>query len=136
MTTLTDTGPLVALINKGDEHHESCMRIAADLPPPLLTTWPCFTEAMYFLGSRTGWSGQESLWNLVDNGTVTIHAHTQAEAKRMSALMERYQDTPMDLADASLVATAETRELRRVFTLDSHFRAYRVNDREPFEVVP
>jgi uncharacterized protein len=50
--------------------------------------------------------------------------------------MEKYSDTPMDLADASLVATAETRQLRRVFTLDSDFRVYRANDKEPFEVVP
>ena len=32
--------------------------------------------------------------------------------------------------------TAETRELRRVFTLDSHFRLYRAHDKESFEVVP
>jgi predicted nucleic acid-binding protein len=127
MATLTDTGPLVALIDKGDKHYESCMRLAADLPPPLLTTWPCFTEAMYFLGSRTGWKGQEALWSLVDNGTVRIHAHTSAEEGRMRALMEKYRDTPMDLADASLVATAETQQLRRVFTLDSDFSIYRAN---------
>src|SRR5215831_11962122 len=30
--------------------------------------------------------------------------------------MEQYRDTPMDLADASLVATAEILNLRRIFT--------------------
>ena len=136
MATLTDTGPLVALINLGDEHHNGCMKAAADLPSPLLTTWPCFTEAMYLLGSRTGWQGQEALWRLVSDGIVQIHAPTNAEEERMKALMEQYKDLPMDLADASLVATAETERLRRVFTLDSDFRVYRANDREPFEIVP
>lgn len=42
----------------------------------------------------------------------------------------------MDLADASLVAAAETRQLRRVFTLDSDFTVHRANDREPFDVIP
>ena len=54
----------------------------------------------------------------------------------MRVLMEKYRDTPMDLADASLVATAETQDLRRVFTLDSDFQVYRINDQDPFEVVP
>lgn len=42
----------------------------------------------------------------------------------------------MDLADASLVALAETRRLRRIFTLDTDFYIYRLNDREPLEVFP
>ena len=49
----------------------------------------------------------------------------------MQILMDKYSDVPMSLADASLVATAETQNLRRVFTLDSDFRVYRVNDKEP-----
>lgn len=136
MATLTDTGPLVALIDNGDEHHNGCMKTAGHLPPPLLTTWPCFTEAMYFLGSRTGWHGQQALWKLVNDGTITIHPQTHAEQERMEALMEKYQDKPMDVADASLVATAETQRLRRVFTLDSDFRIYQAKDKEPFEIVP
>ena len=31
----------------------------------------------------------------------------------------------MDLADASLVAAAEQHDLRRIFTFDRHFHAYR-----------
>ena len=54
----------------------------------------------------------------------------------MKVLMERYQDTPMDLADASLVAAAERLGLSRIFTLDSDFYVYRIDDREAFEIVP
>jgi len=50
--------------------------------------------------------------------------------------MEKYSDIPMDLADASLVAAAESLGLRRVFTLDSDFRVYRIGGSTPFEVVP
>ena len=39
----------------------------------------------------------------------------------METLMEKYKDLPMDVADASLVVTAETRNISRIFTLDSHF---------------
>ena len=91
---------------------------------------------MYLLGRNAGWSGQALLWSIIENGQLEIHPSTAAETRRMRVLMEKYQDAPMDLADASLVAVAETRELRRVFTLDSHFRVYRAHDKEPFEVVP
>jgi len=54
----------------------------------------------------------------------------------MRVLMRQYRDTPMDLADTSLVVAAERLNLRRTFTLDSHFHAYRINGTHPFEVVP
>ena len=54
----------------------------------------------------------------------------------MRQLMNRYRDTPMDLADASLVSAAEAVGTRRVFSLDRHFHVYRINDRDAFEVLP
>ena len=54
----------------------------------------------------------------------------------MALLMEQYRDTPMDLADASLVATAERLGLTRIFTLDSDFHIYRLADGRSLTVVP
>jgi predicted nucleic acid-binding protein len=76
------------------------------------------------------------LWRLRRQGTLLIHHNTAEEADRMETLMEQYHDTPMDLADASLVAAAEALNTRAIFTLDSHFRAYRIHGREAFEIVP
>ena len=54
----------------------------------------------------------------------------------MRVLMEKYRDTPMDPADASLVPPAEGLGLHRIFTLDSDFQVYRINGSTAFEVVP
>jgi hypothetical protein len=54
----------------------------------------------------------------------------------MAALMSKYQDLPMDLADASLVAAAEGLGARRVFTLDRDFHVYRFADGATVEVFP
>ena len=67
---------------------------------------------------------------------MLIHDADVAECKRMKVLMEQYKDTPMDLADASLVAAAESLRLRRIFTLDSDFYVYRIKDKDAFEVLP
>jgi predicted nucleic acid-binding protein len=50
--------------------------------------------------------------------------------------MQQYHDAPMDLADASLVAAAERFQLRRIFSLDRHFYAYRISGQHPFDVIP
>jgi len=40
IATLTDTGPLVALIDSGEADHRRCRDALKDLEPPMLTTWP------------------------------------------------------------------------------------------------
>ena len=51
--------------------------------------------------------------------------------------MEKYQDLPMDYADATLVALAEESETDYVFTLDRKgFSAYRLQGRKAFRLVP
>lgn len=54
----------------------------------------------------------------------------------MKFLMEKYQDTPMDFADASLVSAAEILNTNKIFTLDTDFYVYRINETESFEVIP
>jgi predicted nucleic acid-binding protein len=135
--TLTDTGRLVALLDADDPYHAACVAAAQRLPSgPMLTTWVCFTEAMYLLGAVGGYRYQATLWHLRSAERLVLHDLTTAEADRMAVLMERYQDTPMDLADASLVVVAESRALRRVFTIDSDFHIYRLADGSALEVVP
>ena len=135
--TLTDTGPLVGLIDGTDQYHATCTAELANLPAePLLTTWPCLAEAMYMLGRRGGYRYQAALWDMYFDGRLILHEPTAAETARMAALMERYWDTPMDLGDASLVAAAETLGLRLVFTIDRQFYVYRLGDGAALEVVP
>ena len=135
--TLTDTGPLVGLIDGTDQYHATCTAALADLPAePLLTTWPCLAEAMYMLGRRGGYRYQGALWDTYFDGRLILHEPTPAETARVAALMEQYRDTPMDLGDASLVAAAERLGLRRVFTIDRQFYVYRLDDGTALEVVP
>lgn len=136
MGTLTDTGPLVAIVDRAQQHHERCVEVLPSVVMPLITTWACITESMYLLGKGMGWPGQERLWNLMTSHRLQIHVETESEIPRMRFLMEQYRDVRMDLADASLVAAAETLRSRRVFTLDGDFYVYRMNHTESFEVVP
>ena len=131
---LTDASALMALLDPDEQQHQRCVETAATLQGLLLTTWPAFTEAMYLLGRSKGWPAQERLWRLIQHGVLAVAPQTPSTG--MAALMERYRDLPMALADASLVELAEQRGAALIFTLVSDFRVYRTGSGSVLEVVP
>ena len=135
---LCDTGPLVALANPREAKiHARCVEVLAQWTSPLLTTWVCLAEAFHLAGRMGGWPCQEVLWKIVANpDAVEIHMPSQGEPARMRKLMEQYRNVPMDLADASLIVAAESRQVRRIFTLDSDFLIFRTSDGGAFDIVP
>lgn len=129
--TLLDTGPLVAWLDGEDQWHDRAVALSKSLRPPFLTCEPVLTEACFLLQHLPRAIHQIGAW--MDDGQIQVPFQLQAEATRVFALMEKYRDLPMSLADASLVAMVETGIGDRVFTLDKHFRVYRHSGRR---VVP
>jgi predicted nucleic acid-binding protein len=132
---LCDTGIIVAGISPVDSHHRRAMGALAGIHEPLVTTWPCMTEAMHLL-DRYGAQAQELLRRQIERGIFIITTPRPEDALRICALMRQYGDAPMDFADASLVVAAEVLGLTGVLTLDHHFYAYRINGKIPFDVSP
>ena len=121
---LVDAGPLVALIDRGDDHHQRCVDALRGIRDPLMTVWPAVTEAMYLLGPS--WPAQAALWEMVESEAVALLQLDGDDVPRMAELMRKYKDLPMDLADAALVRVAERERIRYIFTLDQRdFRVYR-----------
>ncbi len=133
---LIDAGPLIAVFNRNDDYHRECLRLYQEINPPFYTTLAVLAEAMYTLGARSGWYGQELLWRIILHGDLIIEHPSPAEFVRMSELMSKYSDRPMDFADASLVALAERLSLDRIFTVDRRdFSTYRLNGKKAFTVI-
>ena len=127
----------MALVNRNDPNHQKCVAAAKSLPPgPLVTTWPCFTEAMYLVFRAGGYPGQAALWQLRSAGRLLLLQLAPAQVDRMAELMSKYRDLPMDMADASLLVTAERLGKQRVFTLDKHFTIYRFADGSAVDIIP
>jgi predicted nucleic acid-binding protein len=135
---LGDTSAIIALIDTSNgADHVRCQKIASEFRGPLVVNWAVITETMYFAGKRGGWRMQELFGSaLVNREATLIHIPQEPEVTRVRELMEAYADTPMDLADATIVAAAETLGINQVFTLDSHFRIYRTRDGGTFEILP
>jgi predicted nucleic acid-binding protein len=119
---LVDTGPLVALFDPKDADHDLCRQTLAKLSGTLLTTTPVLTEAFHLLGPRS--IGSANLRHLVARRGLGVCFLDEATLARALVLMAEYASRGMDLADASLVATAEARRYRTIFTQDRRdFRA-------------
>ncbi len=132
---LVDAGPLVALLDGADAHHAACVDALQAIRDPLVTVWPALTEAMYLLGFSS--RAQDALWEMVEGEALALAALDRHDASRMQALMRKYRDLPMDLADAALVRIAEREKLQHIFTLDrKHFRVYRPAGVGRFSILP
>ena len=84
---LTDTGPLVALLDADDPYHVECVAALHRLPlRPLLTTWVCLTEAMYLLGEVGGYRYQAALWNLRATGRLAESLPDVAQEAHLTSL--------------------------------------------------
>ena len=93
------------------------------------------TEAVYLV-SR--WPrAQDEILNLVGIVALRILAFGREDMPRVRALMEKYRDLPMDLADAALVRVAEREHIKTVFTIDRRdFSLYRPLGLGRFKIVP
>ena len=133
---LTDAGPLAALLDRRDVNYPRCVSVLANRVGPMATTWPAFTEAMFLAGREGGWPWQARVWGWMAIGALVVYDLTPRAVARLPLLMEQYRDLPMDLSGASLVALAEERRLRQVFTFNRDFSVYRLPNGAAFELIP
>ncbi|GAB4425098.1 MAG: PIN domain-containing protein [Thermodesulfovibrionales bacterium] len=132
---LIDTGPIVSFFDKGDANHEICIETLKNLETTFLTTIPVITEAFHLLGYS--WHVQNDLWEAIEQGFLQIYNMDKNILKRCHELMGKYQDLPMDFADASLVAVAEKENISKIFTLDhKDFKTYRTKSGKSFRLLP
>jgi predicted nucleic acid-binding protein len=120
---LLDTGPLVTFLAAGIRHHAWVREQWQRLRPPLFTCEPVLTEAAFLL-KREG-RETDPLMALLERGVLRVGLEIENQLADLRALMRRYRDRPMSLADACLVRLAELHPGGVIFTLDEDFRIYR-----------
>ena len=132
---IIDTGPIVALFDESEPLHGICKSALKKIRVPLITSWPVLTESFYLLGDWR--KGQEELWSFISAGGLSVYDIPEANYGRLRALMEKYADNPMDLADASLVLISETNKIKTIFTLDKRdYSIYQPTHCRRLEIIP
>src|SRR4051812_923111 len=116
---LVDAGPLIALFDKDDAHHLSAIEFIKKHPSRLLTTWSVITEVSHMLDFSVRTQLNFMTW--IHRGGLEIFELNYVHILRIIELTEKYQDVPMDLADASLIVASESKGVEEIATIDSDF---------------
>ena len=132
---ILDTSAFVALVDRAQHRHAECVHVLEGWTGQIATTEAVLTETLYMVGSD--WQRQVPCFDFFFRGAFLLVPTSPVSLHRAAALMRRYQDMPMDYADATLVALAEELRTNRVFTLDRKgFSIYRLHRDHAIEVVP
>ncbi len=132
---LLDTGAYVALLDRSERNHARCADFLKNFSGALLTTEPVLTETLYLLNPEV--RAQKAAVEFILKGGAVLVPQSLESLSRAIALMEKYKDTQMDFADATLVVLAEEMGINEMFTLDHRgFNTYRIHGRKAFTLWP
>ena len=124
-SVVVDTGPIVALLDADEAHHDWARGQFDSLAPPLPTCEAVLSETS-FLVQRAGADPSIAL-TLVERGVLRVMQLLESgeDTLAIGGLIRHYRDVPMSLADACLVRRVERTIRASIMTLDSDFHIYR-----------
>jgi predicted nucleic acid-binding protein len=135
VSALIDTGAILALLDRTDRWHGTCVDAFRQLRLPLVTSEAVLTELFHLVGDSR--HEKDAAWTFLRSGAITLAVIEHSELPQMEALMSRYWDRPMDFADATLVYLAKRESLSTIFTTDrADFETYRIDGRRRFRLLP
>ncbi|AUB83272.1 type II toxin-antitoxin system VapC family toxin [Candidatus Thiodictyon syntrophicum] len=133
-TVLVDTGFLVALFNAKDPLHASAKAVLAQTLRPervlLVSVWPTVVETCFFLDVR----GKTAFLEWIRRGALRLRHIENEHLPTIMAILDRFGEHEIDLADACLVWLAGIERSNRILTTDRRdFDMLRTPDGRPFE---
>lgn len=130
LKNILDAGPLIAAINRQDEYHQWACDTLERLGPPFYSCPEVIAEAAALTGQPT------ALVEMIQSKEIVLKFDLADQTAGVLALLKKYSDRHMDLADACIVRMTELMRDCQVVTLDrSDFSVYRRNGRELIPLV-
>jgi predicted nucleic acid-binding protein len=134
---LLDTSGLLAALDASEPHHRNAADALRSAIPPRLLSPFVLAELDYLVARRVSPAAERSLLAQVAAGAYELEPFGPADVARAGAILERYSDLDLGLADASIVVLAERHRLVDILTLDErHFRAITGPNGTPFRLLP
>lgn len=127
---VVDSGPIIALFDAADGYHRHALEFVRQSRANLISTMAVVTEAMYVLGESL--KARTNLLAWIHAGGLTLTEPEAGDFERISELIEKYADLPMDFTDAVVVALCERLGVNHVASVDQDFTIYRFKGRTKF----
>ena len=125
-SVLVDASFLVALLSRRDSNHRWAAAQASRYAPRWTTCEAALSEAFFLVGAR----GAPAIAALMRRRALHCAFNLSDDFEAVLALMHKYADVPMSLADACLVRMTETFPNAVLLTTDNDFRIYRRHSRK------
>ena len=130
MKNILDAGPLIAALNREDQHHRWACDTLERLGPPFYTCPEALAEAAALTGQPA------AIVEMVQQGEIVLAFSLADQAAGVLSLLRKYADRQMDLADACIVRMTELMRDSRVVTVDrADFAVYRRHGRDLIPVI-
>ncbi len=137
MALLVDAGALYAQADADEPRHADVARVLQAEPEILVTTELAVAEADYLVLDRLGVDVELAFIDDLVAATYVVECLTRDELQTARALVDRYRDLRIGLADASLVVLANRYGSRRIVTFDERaFRTITPLDGGSFTLLP
>jgi len=120
---LIDTGPLISFFDESDQYSSKIRTRLQEFRGQLFATEAVVTELAYYFNDLK--HAQLYIMEWISKGALKILPISETEYYSIYTLMRKYQDTPMDFCDASLMYVGEREKISEISTWDSDFRVYR-----------
>jgi uncharacterized protein len=128
-----DSGAIVAMFDRSEEHHEACRALVETAKTPLVTCEAVVVESCYLLRVIHG-ASERVLANVVA-GIFQIPMHLSDAAESVQKILAKYRDREIDLADACLIHLANEFSTGDILTLDRDFHVYRWGRSQTFRLL-
>lgn len=132
-----DTSGLLAALDASERHHAAAADALRSGGPGRLLSPFVLAELDYLLATRVDRRAARALLDEVAAGSYQLEPFEAADIRAAAAVIDRFADLHLGLADASIVVLADRHGTSDVLTLDErHFRALRDAHGRPFRVLP
>jgi len=121
-SALIDAGPCIALFDRSDKYHEQVKLFLEAYRGRLFSTWPVVTEVMHMLDFDL--RAQVDFLHWLERGAITISPLDIEDLPQIIKMIKKYADRPMDLADATLLITANKGKINNIISIDADFTIY------------
>jgi uncharacterized protein len=130
MTHILDAGPLIAALNRDDHYHRWARGAIERLGPPFHTCPEAMAEAAAMTGQPS------AIVEMIHAGEIVLSFDLAEQTASVLALLKKYADRRMDLADACIVRMTELMRDCQVVTLDrADFAVYRRHGRDLIPII-
>jgi uncharacterized protein len=132
-----DTGPIVALLDRADPDHPSCLAMVTEVSEDLVVPGAVLVEVDYWARKRLGPEAWAVFVDDLAEGAYRLEALTLADVLRAAELEEVYASLDLGLVDAAVIALCERLGETKVATLDRrHFDVVRPAHCERLMLLP